>query len=642
MNANATSAPMPANSPFKPMAPHQAVATLLLIENSQAMSYIWPDLRDRYLQPLLSRFETNPAVPITTLVLESLPLQDERIPAGPRQYNVLQNGLNDFRFNCDPSNKLSVGKVSSGADILASTKFQGQPVARHLIIVAASTPVPDTTGVDLGSFIGRTPWYQLAQKFAQADIQCHMVVGPNEDMAPLMTLFEETLRLQNYVEESPSFPVDRTKLLFRLSAKPSHTVHPNAAPFPKRGLPPRRSHTYHGETYPRSPDEGTLAPPYNEPPTDPPPSLVSQLQQVHGLTKKKVYGTKPARMPFFRDERVRDKRAATLPQTTPALASPASITTLPTAGGRAVSRSRAERIIRVAGGSPTEPHPRRQHGSRRGSRLSSPESENLALPAYGLHPSLSQVPPMTNTDGYLGAGHHDGTQMYGEVNVVSEPTWLQPHYPPVIPSISQTQFSPAFMGSQMSQTTYAEPRWQPEGVSAGVVYSQQMGQLEGSTMASHAPLPLPRTPHHDVGGSLQSNSRTHENVARPPRNSRVSAPGDEIPFTFDAEYVAATTALFNSEVLPAYPNFAAMSEPARPMKNLDPPRSFYLNSDYDSLPPSPSSPAYNSRELYGPVTHHVDDILHPSLAFDYPLDSPLSYATSYSPGSSSSLTGWAG
>jgi hypothetical protein len=38
-----------------------------------------------------------------------------------------------------------------------------------------------------------------------------------------------------------------------------------------------------------------------------PPSLVSQLQQVHGLTKKKVYGTKPALVPFIKDERVRDR-----------------------------------------------------------------------------------------------------------------------------------------------------------------------------------------------------------------------------------------------------------------------------------------------------------------------------------------------
>ena len=41
-----------------------------------------------------------------------------------------------------------------------------------------------------------------------------------------------------------------------------------------------------------------------------PPSLVAQLQQVHGLTKKKVYGAKPVRAPFFRDEKPRRGRSA--------------------------------------------------------------------------------------------------------------------------------------------------------------------------------------------------------------------------------------------------------------------------------------------------------------------------------------------
>lgn len=339
-------------------------------------------------------------------------------------------------------------------------------------------------------------------------------------------------------------------------------------------------------------------------------------------------------MPFFREEKVRDKRAAPPPQGS--LASPASIVTLPSTGGRAVSRSRAERIIRVAGGSPTEPHARRQHGSRRGSRLSSPESESLALPAgYNLHPSLSQVSP---TDAYIPVGHHDMASLHPrEGDVVPEPTWLQPQYPPVIPSISQTQFSPAFMGSQLPQTNYRDARWQEGSINTGVVYSPQEGSFEGPTTTGYAPL---ESSHQGTGGSLQSNDGVHENVTQPPR--RLSSADDEVPFTFGAEYVAATTALFNSEVLPAYPNFAAMSEPVQPMKYRDPPRrSFYINPDQESLPPSPSSPSYNMGGLYGTVAHQ-DDVLHSPLALDYPVESSLSYATSYSPGSSSSLTGWAG
>jgi len=58
--------PMDGNSTlFRPVVPHQAVATLLLIENSQAMSYVWPDLRDLYLRKLVDTLEgANPAVPV--------------------------------------------------------------------------------------------------------------------------------------------------------------------------------------------------------------------------------------------------------------------------------------------------------------------------------------------------------------------------------------------------------------------------------------------------------------------------------------------------------------------------------------------------------------------------------------------------
>jgi hypothetical protein len=69
-----------------------------------------------------------------------------------------------LRFNFDPANKLSVGKIWCGVDVgvtffndsmkiclmsrgnsqfLASTKYQGQKATRHLVVVAASTPIDD-------------------------------------------------------------------------------------------------------------------------------------------------------------------------------------------------------------------------------------------------------------------------------------------------------------------------------------------------------------------------------------------------------------------------------------------------------------------------------------------------------------------
>jgi hypothetical protein len=60
MYTNPTNSPMNATSalPYSPVAQQQAVTTLLLIENSQAMSFIWADLRDRYLPSLVTRLES--------------------------------------------------------------------------------------------------------------------------------------------------------------------------------------------------------------------------------------------------------------------------------------------------------------------------------------------------------------------------------------------------------------------------------------------------------------------------------------------------------------------------------------------------------------------------------------------------------
>jgi hypothetical protein len=201
------------------------------------------------------------------------------------------------------------------------------------------------------------------------------------------------------------------------------------------------------------------------------------------------------------------------------------------------------------------------------------------------------------------------------------------------------------MNPQPPQANYPEVQWQGHSMHSGAVYSQQVTPVEEPLTTSYTPSALLEASHQAMGGMLQSNGSVRETPVHTPQVSRLTSADDEVPFTFGADYVAATAALFNSEVLPAYPNFAAMGEPIRSTKYPEPPprprHSFYINSDHDSLPPSPSSPSYIMGELYGTVAQQ-DDVFHPSLILDYPMDSPLSYATSYSPGSSSSLTGWAG
>jgi len=355
-------------------------------------------------------------------------------------------------------------------------------------------------------------------------------------------------------------------------------------------------------------------------PLDNPPSLVSQLQQVHGLTKKKVYGTKAARPSFFREERVRDRyRKGTTPLSGPAATGePPSV---PNGGGRGVPRSRAERSVR---GSPTETHSRHPSMNR---RMSAPDADTLVSPtSFGRPSSLSSpISPTPVSDIHVPATQLT-TLRPSETDVISDPTWLRQHATVVSP-LPPNQIS----------GNYREGRWHGDHNLNGV-YPQH------STTAESPAFTLSTSPKQ----RRQEPATAKPEVAptsRPARNSRSIHPEDEEPFIFNDEYVAQTVALFENEVLPAYPNFAAMGEPlpqpATPplMSSLTPPRhSFTIAPDHDSLPPSPS---YVLREPYAPV--HQSEVGQPPLSMNYIMaDSPLAFATTYSPGSNSSLTGWAG
>jgi hypothetical protein len=55
------------NLPFSPVMQQQTVATVLLIENSQALSFIWADLRDRYLPSLVTQLgSADPAATVSS------------------------------------------------------------------------------------------------------------------------------------------------------------------------------------------------------------------------------------------------------------------------------------------------------------------------------------------------------------------------------------------------------------------------------------------------------------------------------------------------------------------------------------------------------------------------------------------------
>jgi hypothetical protein len=183
-----------ANSPviFGPSLPNQPTATLLLVENSEEMSSIWPDLRDQHLPTLFGALQrVNLEVQVELLVLTSSSSDQTPVALAPG------GGFDPLclQFDYRPDNKISVGTIFRGIELLAST-FHGQSANRHIIIVAASTPSDEVKPGDTGNQLqdGRSVWHSLAQKMAKTGISCHMVLNPNENMNAFTELFYETVR----------------------------------------------------------------------------------------------------------------------------------------------------------------------------------------------------------------------------------------------------------------------------------------------------------------------------------------------------------------------------------------------------------------------------------------------------------------
>lgn len=402
---------------------------------------------------------------------------------------------------------------------------------------------------------------------------------------------------------------------------------------------------------------------------DPGPSLVTQLQQVHGLTKKKVYGTKPQRQPFFRDDRVRDKyRKVPTPLTMPS--SMTEDVHSPSAGGKVISQSRADRMNRVSqGGSPTDLHQRRQEPwARRGSGLSTPELETMSSPAttstiYDLSPGSSYVPsdmslpvtPVTMTEESYNLS--SAALPAYQIGVFPEQNWSQHRqYHSKYHSLPQQQYFPPQISNfytangHIIQHSDMQPlEQQPPSASS---HSPNLYSNYAPTSMLTPPIvptqahPMDDTPMTGVAASTRITPKGNTTHGSKPstRSSKktVVSDEDEERFMFNQEFVAATAVLFDSEVLPGYPNYPGMSSGLATNSNqgkspkLKSPQAgelyasrFRLQQQQGtSLPllpdPAPLANVYSTNGL---------------MMSSY---SSASYSTSYQPQSSSSLTGWAG
>ncbi|KIJ62471.1 hypothetical protein HYDPIDRAFT_30432 [Hydnomerulius pinastri MD-312] len=549
------------SSIFKAAPAVKAVITLVLIENSQEMVSAWEDLRTHYLPTLLGTMRVaNPVVPIPVLWLTTIPVGDDSASlhsAPPRQYNQLP----ELKFSSAPDNRVSSRVINRAIELMlgATGPFQGGPVSFHLIIVAASTPLEGTWGAltTTRAQIGQSEWQVLGQKMAQTGIHCHMVLRSSQDMRAMNDLFMSNLELQGHQQVAPWFTTS-PDYTFYLSS--SHTVSQSLAiPPAEKGFsiaprpPVQRHQTYPQDTRRPSPE----APAQHQ--VGSAPSLVTSLQKVHGLSRKKLYGAQPTRQPFVREEPVRTKyRHAPTPLSIPAggqsFATPED--------GHAVGKTKADRGGRVdrpshfGGVSDQIPPGRRSPWNR--SRMSSPDmgsvpsspttslsSHHEISPTMPIYPELAgystaptttlttyspdMIPPTPVAEGSFSATMSPMNDPSVGYFPISAP--LQPPLSAVLPVPSQ---GPAW--APVAQPANSSPVMKSRGMHSSVRHHSQDLQHGASLQSLNAMSSKYRL--DSVIPSVPSNeSRVGTRIGAP----KVKDAGD-VPFLFSPELEAATAA----------------------------------------------------------------------------------------------------
>ncbi|KAK0200290.1 hypothetical protein DFS33DRAFT_139604 [Desarmillaria ectypa] len=324
--------------------------------------------------------------------------------------------------------------------------IQGPSTVRNILVIAASSPGEGTNAKQQTSTVPfYNSWFGLAQTLTETNIQWHMILNAHQDMSRLTTLFNETTMLQRNVEEPLWLPAESDRFLVRFSSKPQAITPSLFAQESLKNLPSSTSYHALDSSSPEDhPDY--CSPPHllPEPPAEA-PSLVAQLQQVHGLTKKKVYGTKPVRKPFFRDERVTEtsRRPTLLTRSVPI---DMDMTRAP--GGRVVSHSVIDRSARVrhtssAGG--------RMHGYHQPAPHWSPMSMASPIPSNLPSVASSSAAP-TNLDSYISSpfnpsppSNHSRVRTAANIALQSH-SWLSRQFPTAVPTRSSRAGDITFWG----------------------------------------------------------------------------------------------------------------------------------------------------------------------------------------------------
>jgi hypothetical protein len=355
------------------------------------------------------------------------------------------------------------------------------------------------------------------------------------------------------------------------------------------------------------------------------PSLVTRLQKMHGLTKKKVYASQPTRQPFIREDRVRDKyRQIPTPLSIPPLPpSSSSATKSPSSESRVPSKTKTDRAKRLSGKSPLTTAPPEASGSsgrrspwyRRDSRVAMPTDSGS-----GSYPSSpTSVSSFSANSPVLPTPRDFDNRAAGAVNW--EPSWLR----------DQTeQHSAATLSADIASI----PVFDQGCISPS--YSGYPSQQSSPTLSTT------RNNFTSARGSLPT-ARTNEYVEAPTVPSPIDD-GDR-PFILCPEYEAAATARFNAifQTSPRGPNVPNLTSTNRypDMGQINSQDSYY------TPPANAQSPVASSPPPFTNFSYDQDSRQTPSQQFSQTIPhshSPISrdFSEYHASGGSSSLEGWDG
>ncbi|KAH9943594.1 hypothetical protein B0H21DRAFT_748599 [Amylocystis lapponica] len=309
-------------SPFsRPAMTGDPVSVLVLVEDSQAMAGKWVEIRDYYLPTLLGSLRmADTSVPMRVWWLTT---SAAFTPSTSAIGDINQcSEIPDMKLMFSASAGISATMLRRSIDTFASALGQRRGT-RH-VIAAASHFLASAPGASTGQNGIDQTWHGTALALNQASIRLHMILDPTCDLRTCDELYKRTLYLQNHVEAPVWFPVDKLRYKIYLSGGSLYRAYAVTQPLDGAlrevannttsgqngvttsagvlvastsvSLPPSPTHEDAG---PNRKMSGTAArkarnAEANGTHSDG-PGLVSYLQQMHGLTKKRSYGTKAAK-----------------------------------------------------------------------------------------------------------------------------------------------------------------------------------------------------------------------------------------------------------------------------------------------------------------------------------------------------------